>query len=1031
MARTQRVRKQNDSKFVLNNIIKGAEKRAADDFAEGSIQLNDLKGISMSACTMTKEFVNGNVHEITNSLVASTSNGEKSKTLRNFLGVSKLGFTYISDRSINCSNNENLKVLQTKNENVFYSKENLKELNETLIKSGTIKPEEKLKVGHTDAFKDLKKIERKLNVYSSKKLGYDISRLNPSKLKELLEKATEANNTELVNVIETQFGINELLKKSSGKIQRCPRMGGQVRRLVNMNVNNETLKGYNTLRNYKFITRTLVKGTMIYYKGIAKGLIKTGDFLVRGTGFALNKAHLHSAARAVFETRNKVASGFDKVGKGYQNFKVGIRNMREQAPGTIIHGMVETGRMPGRVISSGARHVHAKVRSTRAYHNAAKTARSTMSRVTNSRTGSAVKSGLKVGRRVTKKIAQPVKLVGKIFTKPFNILKGVFKSTLRGLNFVSLLIKKIIIALGVSMAGLAVASTGFVAVVVSITMIGEAITNSYENFCETTAMGKAYLSLIEQEKLFFDGVSNMYKTITVPTNADGYAIQGIFNYGEQKTITKFEGTTIEFLDGNGIALYGNDRYNTKSILAMAAIYIDQDFTKYSGIAGLFGGVYQDYCNRLYKSSHSAYLNLPNQSEVYYCGEYDASYGGYKKASDCTNSVHINHGTWTSDDDDPSPCQNYTERELTHDDGDCYIRYRCLGHDYCTGHINSHINVVISNAYHPEDYDNIVLSEDKETNNNLYDVDSYGNAYWYGEASDTVLGEVGSVAMNIANALISVPLTYLDINLGEEIVDYALGTTVYYEFKGEKVDGLGNEYKFKVYMGEPNRNFDGWTSDNIYRVKALLAGDWYELYHIDFETDLAGIEFDSGFSYLEGYEVGEYLGGNVGVPISNYYNQGNYPNYAMKAGCSSTIKSAGCGFCSLAMVANTLTGDDIFTPIYVVNQLAGDFYVCGEGGSHSLPTAGAARLGLNGTQLSTMSSTSFAEVLDEGGLVIALIGNPHAATEFYSGKGHFIVIRGITESGKIVVADPGRRDNNSKEWPISQLRLRKAWAIYAE
>ena len=53
-----------------------------------------------------------------------------------------------------------------------------------------------------------------------------------------------------------------------------------------------------------------------------------------------------------------------------------------------------------------------------------------------------------------------------------------------------------------------------------------------------------------------------------------------------------------------------------------------------------------------------------------------------------------------------------------------------------------------------------------------------------------------------------------------------------------------------------------------------------------------------------------------------------------------------------------------------------------------------------------------EALQEGKLVIAIMAKGHFTT-----SGHFIVLRGVTEDGKLLVADPASVKRSNKEWDL--------------
>ena len=53
-----------------------------------------------------------------------------------------------------------------------------------------------------------------------------------------------------------------------------------------------------------------------------------------------------------------------------------------------------------------------------------------------------------------------------------------------------------------------------------------------------------------------------------------------------------------------------------------------------------------------------------------------------------------------------------------------------------------------------------------------------------------------------------------------------------------------------------------------------------------------------------------------------------------------------------------------------------------------------------------------EALQSGKLVIAIMSKGH-----FTNSGHFIVLRGVTEDGKLLVADPASVKRSNKEWDL--------------
>ena len=53
-----------------------------------------------------------------------------------------------------------------------------------------------------------------------------------------------------------------------------------------------------------------------------------------------------------------------------------------------------------------------------------------------------------------------------------------------------------------------------------------------------------------------------------------------------------------------------------------------------------------------------------------------------------------------------------------------------------------------------------------------------------------------------------------------------------------------------------------------------------------------------------------------------------------------------------------------------------------------------------------------DALSSGKLVVAIMGPGH-----FTSRGHFIVLRGVTSAGKILVADPASYRRSGQEWDI--------------
>jgi hypothetical protein len=90
------------------------------------------------------------------------------------------------------------------------------------------------------------------------------------------------------------------------------------------------------------------------------------------------------------------------------------------------------------------------------------------------------------------------------------------------------------------------------------------------------------------------------------------------------------------------------------------------------------------------------------------------------------------------------------------------------------------------------------------------------------------------------------------------------------------------------------------------------------------------------------------------------------------------------------------------------------YKCeGSGSYHSLIPDGARHFGLTVDYASPDEPQKIVNALASGKLIIVIMTKGH-----FTKSGHFIVLRGVTADGKILVADPSSRSRSEQEWDLS-------------
>ena len=144
--------------------------------------------------------------------------------------------------------------------------------------------------------------------------------------------------------------------------------------------------------------------------------------------------------------------------------------------------------------------------------------------------------------------------------------------------------------------------------------------------------------------------------------------------------------------------------------------------------------------------------------------------------------------------------------------------------------------------------------------------------------------------------------------------------------------------------------------------------------------------------------------NFEMPLYDQYDYPDVPYGSQRAGFKS-VADRGCGITSLAMVASYLYQDESITPDYLATVYGDPDNKPVEGVDYGsladiMVSVGTKHLGLD-MEL-TYSFTKVVEALEEGKVVISL-QNPGCFTSVPNG--HFVVFRGITEDGDILVNDP--------------------------
>ena len=157
----------------------------------------------------------------------------------------------------------------------------------------------------------------------------------------------------------------------------------------------------------------------------------------------------------------------------------------------------------------------------------------------------------------------------------------------------------------------------------------------------------------------------------------------------------------------------------------------------------------------------------------------------------------------------------------------------------------------------------------------------------------------------------------------------------------------------------------------------------------------------------------------GATEVHYYSQLDARWKSLPYGPSDTIGSSGCGPTSLAIVVSSLTSRTV-DPVQMCNWAYQNGYLCiGSGSYHSLIPEGAKHFGLTVDYAKPNEPQKIVDALASGKLVVAILGPGH-----FTKSGHFLVLRGVTSGGKILIADPASKKRSEQEWEM-QIILNEA------
>lgn len=232
----------------------------------------------------------------------------------------------------------------------------------------------------------------------------------------------------------------------------------------------------------------------------------------------------------------------------------------------------------------------------------------------------------------------------------------------------------------------------------------------------------------------------------------------------------------------------------------------------------------------------------------------------------------------------------------------------------------------------------------------------------------------------------------------------------------------------------NGTSEGETSETSYETIRVYTiaynGEVYfadQVFHLSDDQKLLASQYAQNLTVLLGDGVYQGLSDTEfsamglsydGVVFSDgstqvvYYNQlderWKYEPYG-----TDTIGGYACGPTSMSIVVSSLTSETVDPPHMAQWAYENGYWCSGSGSYHSLIPGAAEAWGLAVEGCTASEPQRIVDALTDGKLVVALMTKGH-----FTSSGHFIVLRGCTSDGKILVADPASYQRSEKAWDLA-------------
>ena len=200
---------------------------------------------------------------------------------------------------------------------------------------------------------------------------------------------------------------------------------------------------------------------------------------------------------------------------------------------------------------------------------------------------------------------------------------------------------------------------------------------------------------------------------------------------------------------------------------------------------------------------------------------------------------------------------------------------------------------------------------------------------------------------------------------------------------------------------------GYGGDNWTDVTTAPGDDFLE----DIPLTDADFDDDSDYVPMSSSRSG-FSGSSMKIPKIYQYD---YKKTVCRInGENKSASSSGCGATSMCMVIHYLTGNTKPTPYLLFKWAYENGYYNGSGLDHGAVSAMGKLCGVTGKWVGK-DGKKIVKALLTGHPVIA-----HMGPGTFTKGGHYIVLRGVTKDGKILVNDPASSSRTGKAYPLSTI-----------